>query len=290
MIDFDAAKTAEFFNNAYRQVDVQRGKDPTTRLHPRDQILLTRILPGMPNVGRILDYGCGQGRLLATMLDRGLDAEGMEKHADMRSIAQAETAKWSSAKPRVLAGSVDDLGKISSGTYDLIVAMGVFQYLSKSEYDDTLAEFKRLLRPGGSLVATFQNALFDLYTFNKYTVDFMMTKFVLPHVTGSTAGRIQADIEALMTNHDKPTYAATRARDNIFVHLTNPLTVAEHLSAAGFDLLDKYFYEYFGLPPLIAGMHADISKSIAATFEVDNATAWQGHFMANAFLVHARRS
>src|SRR6266853_1904282 len=128
MIEFDAAKTAQFFNEVYRQVDTERGKKPATRLHARDRIFLNHILPGLPEHARIFDYGCGQGRLLAAVLEIGCDAEGMEKHADMRAIAQAEATHWAKGRERVMAGSVDELAQIESGTYDLIIAMGVFQY------------------------------------------------------------------------------------------------------------------------------------------------------------------
>jgi hypothetical protein len=92
-----------------------------------------------------------------------------------------------------------------------------------------------------------------------------------------------------MVNFDKPPYAPTRARDNIFVYLTNPLTIEGHLRGAKFSARQKYFYEWFGLPPLITGSHPETAKRIAASFEVDNATAWQGHFMANAFLIEAEK-
>jgi SAM-dependent methyltransferase len=289
MIEFDAAQTAKFFNNVYRQVDLERGKQSSSRLHPRDQILLTNILPNYPTDTRILDYGCGQARLLATLLERGFDAVGMEKHEGMRAIARAETARWSVDRERISAGGIEGLAPIADRTYDFIIAMGVFQYLQKTEYDKTLNEFSRLLKPRGVLVATFQNALFDLFTFNKYTIDFMMQRFVLPYAPAQTAKNIKTDLDALIANHDKPTYAATRARDNIFVHLTNPLTIAKHLREAGFQVIEKYFYEYFGLPPLLATKYDDFAKAIAAKFEIDNATAWEGHFMANAFLIHAVR-
>jgi hypothetical protein len=90
-----------------------------------------------------------------------------------------------------------------------------------------------------------------------------------------------------MVNFDKPPYNKMRARDNIFVYLTNPLTIDGHLRQAGFDARQKHFYEWFGLPPLITSRHPETAKRIAESFEVENATAWQGHFMANAFLIEA---
>ena len=44
MIKFNADETAVFFNKIYRQVDIERGLNSETRLHPRDRIFLDRIL------------------------------------------------------------------------------------------------------------------------------------------------------------------------------------------------------------------------------------------------------
>jgi cyclopropane fatty-acyl-phospholipid synthase-like methyltransferase len=291
VIEFDADETAAFFNKVYRKVDIERGLKADTRLHPRDRIFLDRILKqgvAEPATCRILDFGCGQGRLLSTLLERGYDAEGMEKHDEMRDIANLETKKWATSRPRVAAGDVRTLAELPGGRYDFFVAMGVFQYMTKEEYYNTLAEIRRLLKPKGTLIATYQNALFDLYTFNKYTVDFMIEKIIGPHVSETDKGGIREDLEQLLVNPEKPAYSVTRARDNIFVHVTNPLTLGDHLRTAGLQLQQKFFYEYFGLPPLLADKHTSAAASIRSKFEIIDATAWQGHFMANAFLAQAQ--
>jgi SAM-dependent methyltransferase len=289
LIKFNADETAVFFNQVYRQVDIKRGLSDETRLHPRDRIFLDLILKSTePGLCRILDFGCGQGRLLSTLLERGYDAEGIEKHDEMRAIANIQTQKWATGRERVAAGDVRSLRVLPAGHYDYFVAMGVFQYMAKDEYDETLVEIARLLKPGGTLIATYQNALFDLYTFNKYTVDFMIRKILGPLIAVSDEDKIRGDLEQLLVNPEKPIYSTSRARDNIFVHLTNPLTIDGHLQRAGFRVRQKFFYEYFGLPPLLAEKHGDLAASIRSQFEVVNATAWQGHFMANAFLAQAQ--
>lgn len=286
MIKFNADETAVFFNKTYRQVDSVRGQNVETRLHPRDRIFLDRILKSTePAACRILDFGCGQGRLLATLLERGHDAHGMEKHEEMRAIANAQTQKWATAGERVAAGDVRSLKDLPGKQYDYFVAMGVFQYMAKAEYDQTLAAIARLLKPNGTLIATYQNALFDLFTFNKFTVDFMMHKLLGPELSESEAVDVKRGLEQLLTNPEKPPHSATRARDNIFVHTSNPLTIDGHLRRAGFEVQAKYFYEYFGLPPLLTDKHGSLAAAVRAKFEVTNAEAWQGHFMANAFLV-----
>src|SRR5882757_2393390 len=138
VIKFDANETAVFFNKVYRQVDIKRGLNEDTRLHSRDSIFLDLILKETePATCRILDFGCGQGRLLSTLLDRGYDAHGMEKHEEMRAIANVQTQKWATDGERVVAGDVRSLKALPAKHYDYFVAMGVFQYMAKEEYDET---------------------------------------------------------------------------------------------------------------------------------------------------------
>lgn len=288
MREFDRKKTAQFFNETYAALDHAVGQNPETRLHFRDQILLKHILIQFePPETTILDYGCGQGRLVAELLGSGFDAFGMEKHAGMRKFAETETSPWNGERSRILSGGKNELANIPSGSFDVVVVMGVFQYLPPDEYQETLREIRRILRSRGHMVATYQNALFDLYTFNKYTVDFFVNELWGPHLDSHQKSEAAGGIESLLLNADKPSYAPTRARDNIYVRLTNPLTIADELEIQGFELREKYFYEYFGLPPLLCDSHKKFAKQIAGRFEVDNATAWEGYFMANAFLAHA---
>jgi ubiquinone/menaquinone biosynthesis C-methylase UbiE len=289
MKEFDAKTTAAFFNKTYRGTDIERGEREGARLHHRDRILLDKILPPLGKSLKILDYGCGLGRLCTALVSAGYDAWGMEKHDDMRAIAEDSVSKVANGEKRMLPGSVDELAAMPAASYDMFIAMGVFQYLSKAEYDRTLAEIHRVLKPGGTLIATWQNAMFDAFTFNKYTIDFMMDKLVGPQVEKPQTATVQKDLESLLVSFDKPPYAATRARDNIFVYLTNPLTIEGHLQTAKFTTKQKFFYEWFGLPPLIISKHPETAKKIAEGFEVENAKSWQGHFMANAFLIEARK-
>lgn len=294
MRDFDRAATNSFFNTAFsaeQEARVSSGVAP--RLHARDRILIERILPaGRKEAQKILDFGCGQGRLLSWLLENGYDATGIEPNAGMLRVAKKEIEKFGTS--RLIHGSLDALAPMKDETYDTVVIMGVLQYLPDDEYAALLNEAKRVLKGQGVLVCTFQNALFDLFTFNKYTVDFLINELLFPAKSTATSvekrSEIARDIERLITNPDKPAYASARARDNVFVRLSNPLLIEQHLSGFGLRMIKKYFYEYFGLPPLISPKHQEVAQVLGAQFEVGNAEAWQGTFMANAFLIEATKS
>lgn len=291
MHEYDPDVTARYFNDVYSVVDKQSVADnPDWYLTHRDRILLKHILPRWSAAGpRILDYGCGQGRLLTHLLQQGYDATGMEKHPGMRQVALQTFSANGLSEERVLSGGVEELLALPPASFDIIVAMGVFQYVPDKEYLLTLNGIRNVLRPGGWLVCSFQNAFFDLFTFNKYTVDFFMHGLLRQHLSEAQRIAVEDSLRSLIAHPDLPSYLKTRARDNVFVRLTNPLTIAGELDPIGFTLQEKYFYEFFGLPPLIREKHRALADVIAKKYEVERATAWEGHFMANAFLVQAQR-
>jgi SAM-dependent methyltransferase len=292
MRSYDATKTEDFFNTAFTQSQKAHiDANPDERLHPRDQILLERVLPKPAAMGGLLiDYACGQGRLLAELLNRGYDCVGMEKHPGMHDVAVAELTRHGLSANQVKLGALDLLVETESESAAGFLAIGLFQYLSEAELETVFAEAHRVLKPGGLLVATLQNAFFDMFTFNKYTVDFIVNDLLSETLDAESRDQVQPLIEGLMPNSDMPPYAPDRARDNIFVRLSNPLLANEIFNAHGFTTTGRYFYEYFGLPPLVQNQNREIVDKVRKHYEVDRAESWQGMFLANAFLVSARKA
>ncbi len=288
MREFDALRRNTFFDQVFAPVQARDVREEREAwLHPRDRILLERLLPGRKGIGTVLDFGCGQGRLLSELGKLGFSLIGIEPSDGMR--AEAENNCRDHPEIRLVAGGIEALEEIEDNAVDFFIAMGVFQYLGDEETATLMQAIERVLAPGGTVIATFQNALFDLFTFNKYTLDFMMNDLLAPHANGAEKESVESALAGLMTRSDAPPYGEARARDNIFVRLTNPLTQTEELRSHGWAVKGRYFYEYFGLPPLVKDAAPDTFARIVESFEVVNAEAWQGHFMANAFLVELER-
>lgn len=279
---FNPKKTEDYFDSladAFYQASA-----------PRDDIFLKRILPlyTVPS-GHIitaLDFGCGGGALLLKMLNNGVDAKGVEKHSKLCSLAKNRLEQSGFDPSCVMQGSISELGNFKKHSFDFVVLMGVFQYVPLNERLLLMRHIYDLLKPGGHMVATFQNALFDLFTFNKYSIDFMQQKIFQPLGVDSLLGEsILTDLRALLTHPDKPDFSPLIARDNIFVETTNPLTISEELKVHGFTLMNKYFYNFFFVPRLIEKNYADKLSLLRKEFEVTRATEWFGHLLANAFVV-----
>jgi SAM-dependent methyltransferase len=102
---------------------------------------------------RILDAGCGSGPLLAALRDRGAVVTGFDKSAGMLELAR-----------RRLGDDADlylaDLGSplpFPDGAFDDVVASLVLHYLQ--DWTAPLAELRRVLRPGGRLIASVDHPL-----------------------------------------------------------------------------------------------------------------------------------
>ncbi|MGW4482982.1 class I SAM-dependent methyltransferase [Amycolatopsis sp. NPDC004368] len=96
----------------------------------------------------ILDAGCGSGPLSAALRDRGATVTGIDASAGM--LEQARLRLGSSVDLRVV--DLADPLPFADGSFDDVVASLVLHYLE--DWGPTLAEFRRVLRPGGRLLVS----------------------------------------------------------------------------------------------------------------------------------------
>ncbi|SDJ02603.1 Methyltransferase domain-containing protein [Nonomuraea jiangxiensis] len=104
---------------------------------------------------RVLDAGCGSGPLSAALRERGAVVTGIDSSAGMLALAR-----------RRLGDDVDlqvvdvrDPLPFADDSFDDVVASLVLHYLE--DWGPTLAEMRRVLRPGGRLIASVQHPLVD---------------------------------------------------------------------------------------------------------------------------------
>ncbi len=92
-----------------------------------------------------LDIGCGRGELLHQLKKRGVRAVG----ADF-SPAALGLARTTSRAP-VLRADARKL-PFHDGSFDRVFFLGVVDHLADADLESCLAEFRRLLKPGGVLL------------------------------------------------------------------------------------------------------------------------------------------
>jgi len=97
---------------------------------------------------RLLDLGCGPGRLVEGLSGVAECVVGVDISEAMIQIAQSRP------HPRNVHYAIVDATRaaFASGTFEAIISLGMFEYLS--DPGPFLCEILRLLRPGGRLIFT----------------------------------------------------------------------------------------------------------------------------------------
>jgi SAM-dependent methyltransferase len=111
--------------------------------------ILGLFLEGVPK-GRLLEIGCGNGTRLAQLAKEGWQVVGQE--VDPKSAEHAQSRHGIA----VLVGDLDTLG-LEAESFDCILMNHVLEHLHDPV--GLLQECRRLLRPGGRLVAVTPNLL-----------------------------------------------------------------------------------------------------------------------------------
>ncbi len=119
--------------------------------------------------GRLVDLGCGGGDLCVEVARLGMAATGVDIAEGM--IEQATRAAEGldpDVRGRLQYLLGDGLASgLPEGAFDAVVALGLIEYLP--EDGPLMREAHRLLRPGGVLVVSCRNRLFNLASLNEYT-------------------------------------------------------------------------------------------------------------------------
>ncbi len=98
----------------------------------------------IPDGCRVLDVGCGTGRLLGLLAERGAVGTGLEVAPEMVAVARRANPQMD-----IRQGTAEDL-PFDDGTFDLVVTCLAYHHMDAPER--FLAEAARVLVPGGRLV------------------------------------------------------------------------------------------------------------------------------------------
>lgn len=117
---------------------------------PLDLAMIRHLLDLVPEGGRVLDAGCGAGRLLPLLASRGARVEGIDISADMVRRARQDHPGHPIAVAELTDLPCDD------GALDAVVSWYSTIHMPDDHLADALAELRRVLRPGGHVLLAFQ--------------------------------------------------------------------------------------------------------------------------------------
>jgi len=112
---------------------------------------LEAYLPLLEGHEPVLDLGCGRGELLGLLTERGTEATGIEADPVLAASARRKGL-------RVVEGDVlEVLLRLGDGATGAVTAIHLFEHLTADRLLRVLAEIRRILRPGGVLLAECPN-------------------------------------------------------------------------------------------------------------------------------------
>jgi SAM-dependent methyltransferase len=232
--------------------------------YQQHRLSVIRALLPSPVGQTVIDLGCGEGVLMEEALARGATKViGFDIDDTMIQLARERVP---SAEAHL--GGVERLADF--GSADCLIAANVLAYMTDEEEAAFYEAAAQVIRPGGHLVITHSNALFDLFTLNMYTVDFFRRHF-------------DADPSTLLVHPDRPSRSSFNVREN-------PLSYSCKLARYGLRQERQEFINYHALPPLLSGENPDdMSRPKRDTLNWSEADRWKLMFNCSMFGVRAIR-
>ena len=139
----------------------QQCGDPLLR-HLTDKIV--RLLGAPP--GRVLDVGCGTGRVAVELAGRGFSVDALDLEPQVVEQAGALATRCG-ASVRFFAADFQGVDpRFPDETYDAVVCSEVLEHVGP--WRDVLANMARVLHPGGLLILTTPNGPRQFSVLDKY--------------------------------------------------------------------------------------------------------------------------
>lgn len=273
-----SASTAEHARRAYDKLaDTSDG-------YPANHFALQHVLNMVQGNGacRMLEVGIGHGNAIPVLTGAGIEVSGLEINDDLVTASRVRMVEHGRPKDAVVWGDIEDAATYPSlrrdADFDALLALGV---LPHAHHERAMLENMRaLLRPGGLLFVECRNALFSLFTFNRYTAE-----FVLDTLLSDAPASVRASVEEFLKPRlrmDLPPASVAHATYH------NPLEVPRLFAEAGFvDIVIRPFHYHVAPPVLEAELGQEFRDGSLAL--ENEPSGWRGLFLCSAFLVQATR-
>ena len=274
-------------------------------LQLRAQILLETVGERLPKGSRILDAGCGAGHLLLELGKIGYCVEGVDTAPNMVQATRAliDTAPSEvRARCSVREGDLETLSP-DGCLYDGVVLSGVFEYLE--EDDRAFQQLRRLTRPGGLILASFRNRLFNLFSANEYTLqeveqgtlkNLLSAWFrALEEAQPKTVQRRQQfyaavakNVKGLETDDRNPTHGdrsgETPQWEKRMPRRQHTVEQVRALAEAnGLTYENTLFFHFHVLPPRVQDLMPAFAHAVSLALETFRETEL-GHLLASGFV------
>lgn len=275
--------------------------------YPPVHYALLQKLCAEAGASTLLDAGCGPASFLRGLAGSGMELYGFDLTPEMVSEGKRVFAGLGLDSARLWEGSVLDAGaytppvasaSVAAG-FDGVVCSGVLPHIAPEADAVVLENLCRAVRPGGLVAVEARNALFALFTLNRYSMDFFRESLIrvdaleqkllpsqraqLREALQELEHRFKMDLPPVRTGD-----AANPGYDEVLSRTHNPFELAALCRRTGLHDVRVLFYHYHCLPPMLAQFLGE--PFLAESIAMEDPEDWRGHFMASAFIVTGVRA
>lgn len=157
----------------YNEVARQYSETRKKKLWSGLEELLSRVEPG----SKVLDVGCGSGKLLLGLRDKNIEYLGVDTCTKLLSHAEEDYPGFEFKE-----GDILKLGQIPELDFDYVFAIAVLQHIpSEALRVDALRQLKNKVGDGGKIILSNWNMWSDKWTkpnFKKLFYKFLLLKII----------------------------------------------------------------------------------------------------------------
>jgi 2-polyprenyl-3-methyl-5-hydroxy-6-metoxy-1,4-benzoquinol methylase len=256
----------------------------------RLQILIQRM--AQAGVKSAYEVGVGEGTPLATMASLGLKVAGCDISDSMVQQAR-ETFRRHGLSPDLIQwGDVQDAttiaAQVKQGPFDAVMALGVLPHVRNDNV--MLQNLGMMIPKGGKIFVEFRNKLFSLFTFNRYTKEFILDD-LLANVPAAVKDVVAADLDKRLAVNLPPVRDQEKngapGYDSILAKFHNPFELLEVFEKNGFHAPRLHWYHYHPAAPMLEGVLGSAFRD--AAFCLEHEGSWRGMFLCSAGVIEATK-
>lgn len=257
----------------------------------RLQIVLRRL--ARRKARSVFEVGVGDGTPLQYMHRMGLDVAGCDLSPNMVTIARERLREAGVEEPSIIQADICNAVELAPALMrepaDSVIALGVMPHVEKDLV--ALRNMRALVRDDGSLLIEFRNSLFSLFTFNRYTHDFVVDELLAP-VSDGVKARVSERLRSMLRmdlppSRDIAPDGASPGYDAIRAKFHNPFEIPKLLAEAGFQNPVFHWYHFHAGMPMIQDELGDDYDTDSVALEHEMSNDWRGYFLCSAVLVEA---
>jgi 2-polyprenyl-3-methyl-5-hydroxy-6-metoxy-1,4-benzoquinol methylase len=248
----------------------------------------------------VLDAGCGSASFLRNLAGMDMDLYGFDLTPQMVAEGRRVFSELGLPPERLWEGRVADPAAFSdpkgqmTGRFDAAICCGVFPHIPAEEDELVVRNLHNAVRSGGIVAVEARNALFALFTLNRYSSEFFLHELVRSEALAAKTSESERALldKALQRLNERfrmdlpPSRCGKEGEpgyDEVLSRTHNPFKMQKLFETVGFGDVRVLFYHYHCLPPMLAAELPEFFRRESLAME--DPEDWRGHFMASAFIV-----